>query len=107
MATAFHVTQISTAGSIESSVRQGQAAGFIADADLATDLPTILAAIDTRVAASATASSVVNKGLVLALKDAVRKGFLLQGATLWIGGSLAAIYADIDQNWAPGFPVTI
>lgn len=115
MAAPYQVLEGATLLAIESTIRQGAQAGIIADADLATGLSTILANIDTRVAASATAGSPVNAALVLAVKDAVRKGFLIQGSTLWQAGSLAGIYTDAQTvNGVPaggkaavGFGVTI
>jgi hypothetical protein len=102
----FHVQDLATLLSIESSLRQGVALGLVADADFATSEAVTLAAIDTRNAA-------VRPDLipqVYAVKEAVKLGFKMLGATTMITDT-ATIYTAIQtltgRAAAPGFAVAV
>lgn len=87
-------------GSIESTLRQAEAADMIADADFATDLTTTLANIAARNATL----HVSQHPLLEKLYYAVKVGFNELGATTMIS-DLATIYAACPETWAPGFEV--
>lgn len=101
---AVHVTELPFAGSIESTLRQGEQAGLITDADLTGSEAAVLVVIDARIAKL----HVTQRALGISVKEAVK---LITEATgnpaLVTGGSLANIYAAIPGNWSPGFSPTL
>ena len=97
---ATHTADIPIQGSIESTLRQAEAADMIADADFATDQATTLANIATRNAAI----HVSQVPLLEKLYHAVKVGFAVLGATTMIS-DLATIYAACEGTWAVGFEV--
>lgn len=99
-----HITETPFQGSIESSLKQAQAAGLISDADLATSLAAAIAAVR----AKASKVHVTQSGLVHSTVAALQAvANLPNGSALVIGGSLANIYAAVPGDWSPGFPIGV
>ena len=97
------VTDYPLVGSIESTIRMGATAGYIANADLATNLATILANIETRSANV----HVTQRPRVDALKAAISVGFAQLGATPFTGGALSDIYTAIPETWGEGYSLAL
>jgi len=116
---AIHVADIATAGSFESCMREGFAAGYCVAANFATDEATTLAAIAAR---SASVKALAGQSGPQAYNGnsgsdnyvryqrfiaAVKRGFILDTAgksSVMIGGNEQAIYDLGDsQSWQPGF----
>lgn len=98
---AFHIADTPNLGAIQSTLRQGQEAGLIADASLTTDEATVLAAIETLAAGL----HISFTPLKLAVKEAASAAFDFAPSEM-VGGSLAAVYAklpDSGASWQPGF----
>jgi hypothetical protein len=102
-----HVTDVVHQGSVESSLREAANFGIVADADFATDQATTLANIATRNAKLLAGQRADQLSRYYAAVQAVKLGFNLLGNTTMTSGSLATIYAAVDQTWAPGFGVGV
>jgi hypothetical protein len=103
----IHVQDTVTAGSIESSLREAATASMVADADFATDQATILANIATRNAKIVSGQRPDLYGEYLRLVATIKLAWNLLGSATMTAGSLATIYAAIDQTWQPGFGVSM
>lgn len=99
-----HVATMPLTGAIESTIRSGARQGFIADADLATDLATVLTNVGTRTAGM----SITRQPQIEALKDALRAFSRIYGDAAGLtGGALADIYTTIAETWGEGLAVTV
>lgn len=97
-----HVQDISTLGSIESSLRQAVQLGILANADLATNQATTLANMATRNANLRPDLQAQYQAAIAAVKLC----FNMLGNTTTIAG-LTAIYAAIEADWQLGFAVAL
>jgi hypothetical protein len=102
-----HVSDYVHQGSVESSLREAETFGIVADADFATDQATTLANIATRNAKLLAGQRADQLSRYYAAVQAVKLGFNLLGTSVMTGGSLATIYAAVDQTWARGFGVAV
>ena len=92
-----HSSQTALFGMVESSIRGAAASGVLADADLATSVVAVKAAIDAKkVHVSQTVQKIRAKRAIEVLPAVTGDNSLVTG------GSLANIYAAVPGNWSAG-----